>query len=246
MVQQNTRNQYLLEAQQRYFKFLQAEDSQETKVRERALEEKTLAKEKKKQKKDLEKVATLAFQEAPEKPSLTMDRYLTSRFRAVQVILDSSFRHSSMQPNDFSVKLTEPLRNVVALRLMKTEYFQPSQCTNYFVFNNIRVPIQAFTMESAYLYLNGYSMTNVATISSLSGEDTANTPQFFGRIGPGMEVYPAINGNITQDPYIYLLQPMEQRLRRFHVRLLQANGSPYATESTARVVITLTAYCLLY
>jgi len=236
---QNTRDQYLQESQNRYLKFLLKEEAQEKKVRDRVLEEKTLVKEKKKARKPLTNVATLAVKEYPENTSLTMDRYLTTKFRVYNIIVDSSFRDINSYPNanDFVVKLQDNLKNIVALRILRTEYFQPSASTNYFVFNNIRVPIQAYTMENAYLYLNGYISTNVAN-------DT-NT-QFFGRIGPGTEIYPAINGNITQDPYIYIFQPMEQKLRRFHIKLLQADGTAYPTESSARVVITLAAYCLQY
>ena len=232
----NTRSQYLAEAQQRYLKFLQQEESQEQKVRERVLEEKTFPKEKKKARKPLEKVATLAYQERPENSQLTMDRYLTNKFRVYNVIIDSSFRAAGTQANDFVSRLEEPFRNVVAIRLLRTEYFQPSTSTNYFVFNSIRVPIQAFTMENAYLYLNGYTSTVIANES--------NT-QYFGRIGPGTEIYPAVNGSLTQDPYIFILQPIEQKLRRFHVRLHKTDGELYPVDESTRVVLTLAVYCLV-
>lgn len=245
MVQDN-QQQYLMEKQSRYLKFLMEEEGREERVRHRALREMgRLPKEKKQRsyKSATKTVSPLPLQttsqelvaKQPEGMGLTMDKYLPSRFRVYNIILDSTFRDTGAYPNanDFVVKLPEPLQNVAALRILRTEFYQPSNTTGYFVMNEVRIPLQLYNIESAYLYLNGYVSTQVA--------NETNTT-FFGRIGPGTDIYPAVTGDITQDPFIYVLQPSEPRLKRFHVKLLRADGSTYPVNN-ARVILNLAVYC---
>lgn len=166
----------------------------------------------------------------------TLGRYLPNGFRVSTVLLDSAFRDTSMYPhaNQFVVKLADAFRDVVALRLLRTEFYQPSNTTGYFVLNEVRVPLQLYNIESAYLYLNGYQSMQVANEQSTS---------FFGRVGPGTEMYPAVTGDIRQDPLAYMFMPAEPKLRRFQVKLLKADGSLYNVKN-ARVVVTLAVYCL--
>lgn len=253
MATQENQKQYAIEKQQRYLSFLLDEESREEKVRKRVLQEMgRLPKEKKRIPKPSNvatnqhatavnnssdsKLQSDIVSKQPSNFGLTMDTYLPTRYIVRNVILDSTFRDVIASPNanDFVVRLTEPLTNVAALRILRTEFFQPSNSTGYFVINGTSVPLQLYNIESAYLYLNGYISTTVAN-------DT-NTI-FFGRIGPGTETYPAVTGDITQDPFIYILQPMEPRMRRFHVKLLQADGSTYQVND-ARVVIHLAVYCM--
>lgn len=225
----NTRDQYMLEKQQRYLKFIQQYSEPEPPMQQKVLMEQS---DREKERKKVSRKARYM-----EQPSLTMDRYIPSRFRIYNIILDSTFRDLAAYPNanDFVVKLVEPLRNVVAIRLLRTEFYQPSNTTGYFVLNEVRIPLQVYNnIANAYLYLNGYTSTNVAN-------DTSTT--FFGRIGPGTEIYPAITGDPTLDPYIYIMQPIEPKLRRFHVKLMNADRSDYAV-TNARVIITLAVYCL--
>lgn len=260
MAAQENQNQYLLEKQQRYVSFLLDEESREEKVRRRVLQEMgRLPKEKKRIPKP-SNVATIIQQHSqvtnkynndthslqsrnqdivskqPSDFGLTMDKYLPSRFIVRNVILDSTHRDVIASPNanDFVVRLTEPLLNVAALRILRTEFFQPSNSTGYFVLNGVNIPLQLNNIESAYLYLNGYISTTIAN-------DTNTT--FFGRIIAGTETYPAVTGDITQDPFVYILQPMEPRMKRFHVKLLQADGSTYQVND-ARVIINLAVYCM--
>lgn len=238
----DNQKQYLLEKQQRYLSFLLEEENREDKVRRRVLQEMgKLPKEKKvttapPKNKVPQTTSQAVVAKSPANMSLTMDKYMPTRFRVYNVILDSSFRDTIAYPNanDFVVKLTEPITNVAAIRILRTEFYQPSNTTGYFVLNEVRVPLQLYNIESAYLYLNGYISTTVAN-------DTNTT--FFGRIGPGTETYPAVTGDISQDPFIYVLQPIEARMKRFHVKLLQADGSTYPV-SNARVVINLAVYSL--
>lgn len=224
----NSVERYQLEKQQRYLKFLQQYSEPEPQLPKKVLLEQV---DREKERKKVSRKARYM-----EQPSLTMDRYIPSKFRIYNIILDSTFRDINVYPNanDFVVKLVEPVRNVVAIRLLRTEFYQPSNTTGYFVMNEVRVPLQLYNISSAYLYINGYTSTNVAN-------DTSTT--FFGRMGPGTEIYPAVTGDPTLDPYIYVMNPVDPRLRRFHVKLLNADSSVYPV-SDARVVITLAVYCL--
>lgn len=217
-----------MEKQQRYLKFLNQYSEPEPALPRKVLTEQV---DREKERKKVSRKARYM-----EQPSLTMDRYIPSKYRVYNIILDSTFRDTNIYPdaNDFVVKLVEPLRNVVAIRLLRTEFFQPANTTGYFVINDARVPLQLYNVNNAYLYLNGYTSTNVAN-------ETSTT--FFGRIGPGTEMYPAITGDPTLDPYIYIMNPIEPRLRRFHVKLMNADSSIYPL-TNARVVITLALYCL--
>lgn len=207
----NVSSQYRKEMEQRYLKYVQQEDDRNVR---------------KPKKRVIKKEGCVA----------TLDRYIPSTYRVSTIILDSQFRdiYSYPDANNFVSKLMEPLRDVAALRLMRTEFYQPSNTMGYFVMNEVRVPLQLYNIESAYLYLNAYQ-------SMLVANETNTT--FFGRIGPGTEIYPAVTGDIRQDPLMFTLLPSEPRLKRFHVKLLQADGSVYPV-TNARVVITLAAYCM--
>lgn len=245
---QDSRKQYVLEMQQRYLKFLQQEDAKENQVRERHMPV-TEVQKKTREKGSRRRVAAVVDEPEisqlsaapiqkykPDTSQLSMDRYLPSSFRVQNIIIDSSLRDTNIYPsaNEFVVRLIEPLKNVAAIRLMKTEFFQPSNSIGYFVINQARVPLQLYDIDNAYLYLNGYISTSVAN-------DT-NTA-FFGRIGPGVEMYPSVTSNLTQDPHMYLLKPADPRLRKFHVKLLNHDGSLYPLNN-AKVVLTLAVYCL--
>jgi hypothetical protein len=133
------------------------------------------------------------------------------------LILDSAHRDTAQFPaaNDFILKLSENIKNVALLRILKTEFYD--------------TPAQ-----SAYLYLNGYVKTYI-------GNDRNAT--VLGRIGPNAEHYPAVTGNILNDPYAYVFRPMEPRLNRFHIKLLDHNGA-LVTVSAPSVILTIALYCL--
>lgn len=172
-----------------------------------------------------------------ETANLTMDRHVNAKYRIYNIIIDSDHRDKDSYPDssDFVVKLQNNLTNITAIRILKTEFYQPSNSFGYFVLNEMRVPLQLYNVEHAYLYLNGYINTVVAN-------DT-NVP-LFGRIGPGTDIYPAISSDPFKDPYIYVMRPVEPKMRRFHVKLLRADGSVYPVNS-ARVVLTAAVYCLV-
>lgn len=225
----DTQKRYALEMQARYLRYLQKEDENESRVLERATsnEKRTLRRQKKEQ------------QSRGEVADLKLDRYVATRptYRLYTLIIDSNHRDTQVYPssNDFVVRVQEIFRNVAAVRLLRTEFYQPSNSFGYFVLNEMKVPLQLYNVEHAYLYLNGYISTQVANDTNVA---------LFGRIGPGTEFYPAVTSDIGQDPYMYMMQPVEPRLRKFHVKLLTHDGQPYPVNN-ARVVLTIGIYCMV-
>lgn len=211
----NTQQQYALEMQQRYMKYLQREDEQESRL---------LEKEKRRQQRKQQKQAEQDAQ-APD-----------IQYRIVTVIIDSDFRDTTLYPNanDFVVRLQDAVKRVAAMRILKTEFYQPSNSFGYFVLNEAKIPLQLYNVSHAYLYINGYTSTITANENNLA---------LIGRIGPGMEMYPAVTGDPLKDPFIHVFRPMEGKMRRFHVKLVNADGSMYPV-TNARVVLTLAFYCV--
>jgi hypothetical protein len=168
---------------------------------------------------------------------LAMDRYVATNFRVFNIIIDSEHRNQSIYPNsnDYVVKLQDNLLNVVAIRVLKTEFYQDANSVGFMVFNDVQIPLQLYNVQHAYLYLNGMINTAIANETNIA---------LFGRIGPGTEMYPAVSADPFKDPYIYVMRPVEPRMRRFHVKLYTANGELYPVNK-ARIVITLAVYCLL-
>lgn len=171
-----------------------------------------------------------------EQASLVMNRMLSSPYVVQTIILDSAHRSTSQFPNanEYVLKLLEPLRNLAAVRIMKTEYFEPCSTQGYFVMNGVKIPLQSYTLEHAYLYLNGWINTTIA--------NEANT-NVFGRISPGVDTYPAVTTDLVTDPFTYILRPSEPRLRRFHIRLHTHDGQLQPV-TNARIILTLACYCL--
>lgn len=228
----DAQKQYALEMQARYYKYLQAENDAEAKVLARATENERKTLRRKKQK-------NYAQEPNGESAALSMDRYVATpgpKYRLYTLIIDSSHRDVATYPNasDFVVRVQEIFRNVAAVRILRTEFYQPSNSFGYFVLNEMKVPLQLYNVEHAYLYLNGYVSTMVANDTNVA---------LFGRIGPGTEFYPAVTADVLQDPYIYVLNPVEPRLRKFHVKLLTHDGKPYPVNN-ARVVLTIAIYCM--
>ena len=152
-------------------------------------------------------------------------------------MIDSDCRDTTLYPNanDFVVKLQDAIKMVAAIRILKTEFYQPSNSFGYFVLNEAKIPLQLYNVSHAYLYLNGYKNTIIANDGNAA---------LLGRIGPGMEMYPAITGDPLKDPFICVFRPIEGKLRRFHVKLLNADGSSYPV-TNARVVLTIALYCVM-
>lgn len=233
----NAQQKYALEMQARYYKYLQAEAESEKKLVARATEneKKTLRKRREREPKNYAQEAN------GENAGLAMDRYmpkgLTPVYRLHTLIIDSSHRDVNVYPNtnDFVVKIQDSFRNVAAVRILRSEFYSPTNNVGAFIVNQAQVPLQLYNLDHAYLYLNAYTNMMIANDGNLA---------LFGRVGPGTEHYPAVSANIMDDPYAYVLSPMEPRLRRFHVKLLTHEGLAYPVNN-ARLVLTLAIYSVV-
>ena len=168
---------------------------------------------------------------------------MSNKYKVTNIIIDSSFRNQASYPlaNDFVVYIGDILKNVVAIRILKTEFTQSTTTHSYFVINSLRIPLQVSTGNSAYLYLNNYDKNIITDGTTL---DSSSTNTYFGRIAPGAEIYPAVSGNIFDDPFTYIFNPPQAKLARFHIKLLNPDRSLFSLQdNTSSVVITIAAYC---
>jgi hypothetical protein len=168
-----------------------------------------------------------------------------SKYVVKNIIIDSSFRNTNTYTlaNDFVVYIGDTFKNVIALRLLKSELTEAINDTSYFVLNSVATPLQTQIGNSAYLYLNNYDNYMVTDGTTA---DNATNNVFFGRIIPGVDVYPAASGYPLDDPYTYMLNPPLAKLNRFHIKLLNADKSLYAfsnPQTAAKVILTIAVYC---
>lgn len=210
-----------IKAEQKLLKYLQAEAEPEEKRRIEKIQ-----KEQKRREKLSAKANQSAIPASLESSSLSLDNYINTPYRVSNLILDSSFKTLNYGDNDFVLKLSDPLKNVAAIRILRTEFYNSS---NLNTFEN--------NFENVYLYLNGYINTFLA--------NNTNT-QIYGRLIAGTETYPSVSGDIKQDPYIYFFRPIENSLNRFHIKLLNSDGSLYDLKGNkAKIVITFAIYSVM-
>jgi hypothetical protein len=173
------------------------------------------------------------------KATLTLDKHISRKYKVRTLIIDSNYRDTSIYPNinNFVVTLADTIKDVAAIRFIRTEFYQDSGNLGYFVLNGVRIPLQVNTTEPAYLNLNNYSKAYIG--------NNVNIPNIFGRIIPGTEFFPAISGSFIEDPFTHVFEPVQLKMRRFHVRLLNYDGTYYDVPSSGRLVLTFALYCLL-
>lgn len=219
MERMNDRN-YRLEAEQKLFRFLKDNDDK----RERSVNDnkEILIKEQKRKQRSAIKANQASITNSNESSSLSLETYLPTTYKVSNIILDSSFKKAGQNDNNFVLKLSDPLKNIVALRILRTEFI------------NYTNPDKLF--DNSYLYLNGYINTYLA--------NETNT-QFFGRLIAGTETYTSISSDIRNDPFIYIFRPIEHSLSRFDIKILNADGSLYNPKGDGiSVVITLAVYTI--
>lgn len=166
-------------------------------------------------------------------------RVIKPKRKLVQEILviDSNTRNKDNYrlPNEFVINISETLKNVVALRLVRTEYLLNDASFTAALINNQPVPLQLFKHIQAFIYLNGYSKIKLAN---------KMTVPIFSQLSPGVETLPASNDNLKLDPYAYILNPMEEKLDKFHVKILDGQGEiiPIIDPEKIRLLLTLAVY----
>lgn len=155
------------------------------------------------------------------------------------VILDSENRDKLNNINDFNLKLIEEYKNVYAVRILKTEYTYSDSKFDILTINGETISLQGFKSINGYLYLNGYKNIDIASKS---------TTELFSQLSPGINDFPILNDNIKLDPYTYILNPIEKKLNRFDIKILNSNGDKINIENEAklRLRLTLLIVCLEY
>ena len=145
---------------------------------------------------------------------LTME-VQNNRMKIFNVILQSSDKKSGTNV-DFVIELLEPIKNVVAIRPLDIIFTSTAPATNLLV---------ALNDYTKYLPTKNH------------------TVRIFSRINTGTTVFPAITSSFYDDPYTYILNPIEQRLSRFEISLYNSDYTKYTT-STSTISMTLAIYTL--
>lgn len=141
-------------------------------------------------------------------------------YRVYQFIIDANDRRKSAYPlNNFVLKSNEFFYNVFAIRLLKSELNYVST---------------ALGRGGLYVYLNNYKL--------LYRNETQDNVNFFARINPGVETHGSITTKIKEDPYAYILNPIEPKLQRFEVRLYDSKNNLF-DDTQFNLVLHLAIYC---
>lgn len=167
-----------------------------------------------------------------------MNMNVGNQYRQEVVVIDSNDRDKTKYPlvNDFVVNLSESIKNVLVIRLLRSEYTIDEAYANLII-NNQKVPINIFKTFIAFVYMNGYSKIRVAN------ETNSN---FFSQISAGIDVKPSMTNNFFYDPYAVVMNPIEKSLKRFHVKICDSEGNviPIKSDSTTRLILTLGIFTL--
>lgn len=125
-----------------------------------------------------------------------------SNYKIHQVLLDSNDRDKTIYPNmnHFVLKAATHFRNAFGVRLLKSELLYHSLTPG----------------NGVYLALNGYRL--------LVRNEKQDQIPLFARITPGINDFQCVTTNILDDPYTYILNPMEPRLLRFEMNLYESDN----------------------
>lgn len=160
------------------------------------------------------------LQQVPSDIGMSMNKILKERFKVVNIVIDTSERDIVNYPNiyDFVVNMAEPFKDVLGIRLLRTELYSS-------LASETGLPPNA----GAYVALNDYKRI-------YRSREQDNIP-LFARIPGGVYDSPALNGcDPLSDPYTHVFRPIEPKLGRFHVRMLRPNGEPLQDNSLTMVL----------
>lgn len=145
-----------------------------------------------------------------------------ANYKIYQFIIDANDRNKSQYPdiNNFVIKSTESFKNVFGIRLLKSEL--------NFISNVLG--------KGMYIYLNDYKL--------IHRHETQDGLKLFARINPGVENNVCVTNHILDDPYTYILNPMEPKLQRFEVKLYDHTNT-LITDKQFNLVLQLAIFCYL-
>lgn len=156
------------------------------------------------------------------------------------IILDSEDRNKQIypEPNNFVLTMLEELKNVLALRILKTEYLFTDSSFNIITINDQVVPLQLYKNAHAYLYLNGYNKIKIANKLTLP---------IFTQLSPGINNFPVSINDFRMDPCTYRLNPIEKKLSKFDIKLFDNKGEivKIINPEKIQIILTLIVYRLV-
>jgi hypothetical protein len=163
---------------------------------------------------------------------------INNKYRQQIVVIDSNDRDKTKFPsiNEFVLNLSESIKNVIVIRLLRTEYTIDEYYASMII-NQNRVPIQFFKSFTTYVYLNGYKKVNIAN---------GTNNEIFSQVSAGIEMLSPISTNFFYDPYAVVMNPIEKRLKRFHIKIMNGEGNKIdiPNESTGRLILTLSIFSI--
>lgn len=170
----------------------------------------------------------------------------TQKLKVVNILLNSLDGSINTYTGSYVWHLQEELRDVVAIRPLRMEFYRPTTNAGELVINGVSIPIQVNATQGGYLNLNDYRKVVISNqvggfYSSNSGPVVNNDLNIFHRMVNGLDVLPTVKDDIFNDPYTYIFKPMERRLKRFEAKLYDIN---YNIITDASLVALLSVYCV--
>lgn len=149
------------------------------------------------------------------------------------IVLDSEDRDKTQfpNPNHYILTILEDLKNVIALRLLKTEYLLKDSSFNILTINDQIVPLQVYQNVHAFLYLNGYNKIKMSN---------RITMPIFSQLSSGINNYPVSNDDFRIDPLVFKFNPIEPKLNKFEIKLLDNKGNIVNIIDPEKIQIILT------
>jgi hypothetical protein len=152
--------------------------------------------------------------------SVLPKQVFSSNYKVYQFIADSKDRNTTIFPdaNQFILESTESFKNVFAIRLLKSDL-------NY---------IAAIRGNGLYIYLNDYKL--------LYRNTEQDNIRMFSKINSGIENHNCITSNILDDPYTYIMNPIEGKLKKFDIKCYDENNT-ITTDTKFNLVLHLALFC---
>lgn len=143
-----------------------------------------------------------------------------ANYKIYQILLDSNDRDKSIYPNmsNYVLKAATHFRNVFGVRLLKSELLYHSLTQG----------------NGVYLALNDYRL--------LVRNEKQDQLALFARITPGINDFQCVTTNILDDPYTYILNPMEPKLLRFEMKLYDSDNT-LIKDNHFNLILHLAIFC---
>lgn len=156
------------------------------------------------------------------------------------IVLDSEDRDKTHypNPNHYVLTILEDLKNVIGLRLLKSEYLLKDSSFNILTINDQIVPLQVYQNVHAFLYLNGYNKIKMSN---------RITMPIFSQLSSGINNYPLSNDDFRIDPLVYRFNPIKPKLNKFEIKLLDNKGTivDIIDPEKIQIILTLVVYRII-